>query len=227
MDGARDVCIIANVFPSGLGNLSIATPRLSIIHPHCTHLTLSLFLLAISSSHLWPFQKFTFKYETTTATKGAKGKYYPAEDVVLPKGPAPVRNAPKVRASCAPGAVLILVAGRFRGKRVVCLKKLTSGLLLVSGPYSSNGVPLRRVNQKYVIATSTNVPVTGVKVDNIDDAFFARSKDEEKSKATRKAAQTAVDTALTANIAKIPMLDSYLKARFSLKNGDKPHALKF
>jgi large subunit ribosomal protein L6e len=215
-------------FPREPCNLRLATPTLvHDISPLYSSNTFHPFICDIFTTYLWPYQKFTFKYESTVATKGAKGKYYPAEDVVLPKGPAPVRNAPKVRASCAPGAVLILVAGRFRGKRVVCLKKLTSGLLLVTGPYSSNGVPLRRVNQKYVIATSTNVPVTGVKVDTIDDAFFARSKDEEKSKATRKAAQAAVDAALTANIAKIPMLDSYLKARFSLKNGDKPHALKF
>jgi large subunit ribosomal protein L6e len=37
-----------------------------------------------------------------------------------------------------------------------------------------NGVPLRRVNQKYVIATSTNVSTAGVDVSKIDDAFFKR-----------------------------------------------------
>ena len=48
-----------------------------------------------------------------------------------------------------------------------------------------NGVPLRRVNQAYVIATSTTVDVSGADVSAIDDAFFAREKaakrtDEEK-----------------------------------------------
>src|SRR4051812_14298851 len=66
------------------------------------------------------------------------------------------------RPTLQPGAILILLAGRFRGKRVVLLKNLDQGVLLVTGPFKINGVPLRRVNARYVIATSQKVDLKGV-----------------------------------------------------------------
>jgi large subunit ribosomal protein L6e len=52
---------------------------------------------------------------------------------------------------------------------------LASGNLLVTGPYAINGVPLKRVNPAYVIATSTKVSLDGVNA-NVDDSFFKTQK---------------------------------------------------
>lgn len=91
-------------------------------------------------------------------------RFYPAEDVHKPKVSRKRPGKTVLKKGLAPGSVLILLAGRYSGKRVVFLKQLDSGLLLVTGPFKLNGVPLRRVNQAYTIATSTRVELGDFKV---------------------------------------------------------------
>jgi len=109
--------------------------------------------------------------------RNKKTRYYPADDV---KRPLPSRRhlhkPARVRPSITEGTILILLAGRFRGKRVICLKPLKSGLLLVTGPFKVNGVPVRRVSQAYVIATSTKLDISSVDTSRFTDEYFTESK---------------------------------------------------
>merc|ERR1712100_434168 len=108
--------------------------------------------------------------------------WYPSEDVKqTPKWRKP--KAPKLRKSITPGTVLILLAGRFRGKRVVFLKQLKSGLLAFTGPFKLNGVPVKRVQQTYTLSTSTKVDLKGVDLKNVSDETFA---EDPKAKKARK-----------------------------------------
>ncbi|KAM0050238.1 putative 60S ribosomal protein L6E [Helianthus debilis subsp. tardiflorus] len=115
-------------------------------------------------------------------------KFYLAEDVKKPLVNKRKARPTKLRASINPETVLIILVGRFKGKRVVFLKQLTPGLLLVTGnvffvgPFKINGVPLRRVNQSYVIATSTKVDISGVNVEKFDDKYFGKKVEKKKKK---------------------------------------------
>lgn len=185
------------------------------------------------------------------ATKAPQAKlFYPGDDQkthFVRKNRTP--KTARLRKGVTPGSVLIILAGRFKGRRVVFLKQLSSGLLLVTGPYKINGVPLRRINQAYVVPTSTTVSLTGVDVTKIDDAYFARRKvaqpkqkadeskffqaeqhlteEDKKAIKERRTSQGTFDNALVANIKKVEHLKSYLSKRFSLRNGQFPHLLKF
>ncbi|CAA3025172.1 60S ribosomal L6-like [Olea europaea subsp. europaea] len=125
-----------------------------------------------------------------------------------------------------PRTMLIMLIGRFKRTLVVFLNQLASGLLLVTGPFKINGVPLRCVNQAYIIATSTKVDISGVNVEKFDDKYFAKQA-EKKKKAKKKDDQKAVDAELLKAIESVPELKFYLGARFSLKAGMKPHELVF
>lgn len=151
----------------------------------------------------------------------------------------------KLRSNITPGTVLILLSGRFRGRRVIFLKQLNSGLLLVTGPYKLNGVPLKRVNQAYVIATRTKVTLGKIpQLDKIEADFFKKvaikrtdlgevilPKDEKEKSARvteeRKSFQVNVDTEVKKAISSVPYLKDYLKNRFALKNGQQAHNLVY
>lgn len=172
-----------------------------------------------------------------------KKNWYSTSDVkqhFVRKCKAP--KASHIQKQLTPGQIVIILSGRFRGRRVVYLKKLDSGLLLVTGPYKYNGVPLKRVNQAYVLPTSTKVDLAANVADKIKDEFFSRvkvtresekdffeepAKKKERITSERKSAQNEIDTIVKKSVDAVPMLNKYLKSRFALKNGDKPHLMKF
>merc|ERR1712152_117886 len=135
-----------------------------------------------------------------------------------------------------------------KGKRVLVLKQLASGLVLITGPMKLNGCPMRRINQNYLLATKTQVDITSVKLpETINDDYFKRAKapkgkkaeggdiftskkEEYKPSEQRKTDQAAMDAAILEVIKKHPeaaALKSYFKATFQLSKGQYPHKMAF
>ena len=179
------------------------------------------------------------------ANKGLKVKknWYPVSDLKSHfERKCKVPKKTHISAPLTPGQVVILLSGRFRGRRVVYLKNLESGLLLVTGPYKYNGVPLKRVNAAYVLPTNTTVKVDGKVAEKIKDEFFKKveisrqkkedffeedKKKKERVTKERTDAQNEIDTVVKKAVDGVPMMKEYLRNRFALKDGDKPHLMKF
>ncbi|KAB8227038.1 hypothetical protein ETB97_007588 [Aspergillus alliaceus] len=200
----------------------------------------------MSDSTVGQTKQFGKGQRTVPAQKAQK--WYPVDDESQVKKVRKAIRPAKLRESLQPGTILILLAGRFRGKRVVLLKHLDQGVLLVTGPFKINGVPLRRVNSRYVIATSTRIDISGVDAQTLEkvatpdyftkekkaekkteEAFFKQGEKPEKKKvaSARASDQKAIDQSILASVKKENFLGSYLASTFSLRNGDKPHEMKW
>merc|ERR1712134_151645 len=187
---------------------------------------------------------FRGKYAATAPKEIAEGeekktpRFYPTEDKKVKLTNSRANNKQtKLKASLVPGAVVILLAGHFKGKRAVFLKQLDSGLCLITGPFKVNGIPLRRVPQSYVIGTSTVVDVSGADTSSVSDSLFKKPKSAKKKADgpfSEDEAKKPLDDAAKALQAKVDGgvkldddLKGYLKSKFGLSRADVPHEMSF
>merc|ERR1712223_276567 len=96
----------------------------------------------------------------------------------------------KLRKTLTPGTVCILLAGRHKGKRVVLMKQLASGLLLVNGPDRVNDAYFKRQKVK--------------KAKNAQGDIFNTKKEVYSVSEERKEDQKSADSRLLDVIRKHP-----------------------
>ena len=135
-----------------------------------------------------------------------------------------------LRPSITPGTVLILLAGKHKGKRVIFLQDCKNGRLLVTGPYKFNGVPLKIVHQSYVIATKKQLNVSKLSLpkDLLESVEKARAEpNETRDKNQALQLQKSVDSLLLPLVKSEALFSSYLRSKFSLRRGQAPHSMIF
>lgn len=126
---------------------------------------------------------------------------------------------------------------------------MPSGLLLVTGPYSVNKVPLKVIHRRYVISTQAKIDVSKVKV-SVQDDYFPQGRKSQKKSIYRQSVsysskqdkkihsrreptdievktQQQVDQQVMSALEKVPQMADYLKSMFTLKTGEFPHLMKF
>eukprot|EP00210_Caulerpa_lentillifera_P002457 g2355.t1 len=171
-------------------------------------------------------------------------QWYPTFDEPKPKSPLVGRppREERLRPGLEPGTVVIVLTGKFRGRRMIFLKELAPGFLLLNGPYCVNKVPLLKMKQDLVIITSTKIPVPELDLSDVTMDYFVKPKkskreqsqaeffqaaDDEKPKLSEEvvATQKKIDSALMSSIDE--EIVQYLRTPFTLYAGDRPHLMKF
>merc|ERR1711879_57480 len=135
------------------------------------------------------------------------------------------KHARSLRPSLQEGTIAIVLAGAHKGKRVLVLKQLASGLVLITGPMKLNGCPMRRINDNYF--KRAKAP-KGKKAEAGD--IFTSKKEEYKPSEQRKTDQANVDKQVLEAVKKHPegaALNAYFKSIFSLSKGQFPHTMTF
>lgn len=160
-----------------------------------------------------------------------------------------------VRASLQPGVIAIILRGRFKGRHVIVLGQANgdqgrSSLVVTAGPYACNGVPMRRIDPAYLIATQTRIDLSALDTSALtSDIFKIQKKDRKrkgegdfmgdcKTNVARKPKYTkefrdvekVMDQRLMETIKKDERrkaLLGYLRSVFTINSGDMPHRMKF
>ena len=151
--------------------------------------------------------------------------------------------AKNTKTPITPGTVCIILKGKHAGKRVVLLKTIKSGNLLVTGPRKINTVSLAKITPRHVIVTSTKIDLGDFKlVDTVEEKFLKPRKlvvkdevlgiDKDKTKKSVKPmgwrkTKNKINKHVARAVNSMPDLTSYLQSVFSLRKGEYPHEMKF
>ena len=121
------------------------------------------------------------------------------------------------------GTVLILLSKKLLGKKVIMIGNTDSGLLVVTGPFSINGVSIRRVNPRYTIESGAHINLDKLNLFVLNDEYFETLKKTRNSDfqsknykyvLSHRIRQNYIDSYIMNSLKKNFFLRAYLKTGF-------------
>lgn len=132
------------------------------------------------------------------------------------------------RTDLAKGMVVVVLEGIFASKRVVYLKGLEGNLALCAGPKSINGVPLFKIDERYLLATSTVLDIN-VNVDIDEENIILTKRDDYTTPmdAEMTDAEKKIDEEIAKAVKEIKFMKSYLSEPFEIDTTRNFYSLKY
>ncbi|KAF9762322.1 60S ribosomal protein L6 [Nosema granulosis] len=127
------------------------------------------------------------------------------------------KNERQRRTDLTLGSIVVVLEGEFEGKRVVFLKSLENNLALCTGPSKINGVPFFKIDERYLLATSTKIEYNGV-ID-VDESMVLLSERDvkvERMEVEGDDKMNMIDSTIEKAIEKVDFLKAYLSEEFEV-----------
>lgn len=138
------------------------------------------------------------------------------------------KNRREKRTDLTLGTIVVVLEGEFEGKRVVYLKGLDNHLALCTGPASINGVPFFKIDERYLLATSTRIDYNGViDIDESNVLHCDRDLNIERMEVEADQKMEMVDKTIVQAIEKVDFLKSYLAEDFEVDSSIDFYSQKY
>nr|UXY86672.1 60S ribosomal protein L6B [Cryptomonas paramecium] len=125
------------------------------------------------------------------------------------------------------GSVAIISFGKLRGKKAIILRTTKCRMFVISGPFSLNGISIRRIKYNHLIPTQNRLNISSVDTKIFDDEYFIFLKKSKKTgsqnlknrlKMAHALREIHIDRYLLRQIGTNLFLKAYLKAKYIQSN---------
>lgn len=127
------------------------------------------------------------------------------------------------------GMITVVCEGIYESKKVFYLKGLDNNLVICAGIRDVNGVPFFKIDESYLLATSTKIPVNinEITVKENEVPLITKDKSIEIMEVDYSDKMNQIEKSLLEEVKKVDFLKSYLSAPFEIDNSVEFYSQKY